>query len=97
MRAIYSDGRWQDAPVFLREALVPGHQIDSPDVVIEATSTTVVDPGWRATLTARDHLVLERVVPLEGGVAVGTGVDPVMLEIFNNIYMSIAQQFGAIL
>src|SRR5690625_3508403 len=63
-RAIYSNGAWQEAPVFRREALVPGHRIAGPAIVIEFTSTTVVDPGWRATLTARDHLVLERVVPL---------------------------------
>ncbi|HLS69324.1 MAG TPA: hydantoinase B/oxoprolinase family protein, partial [Kiloniellales bacterium] len=96
-RAIYSNGAWQEAPVFRREALVPGHRIAGPAIVIESTSTTVVDPGWRATLTARDHLVLERVVPLEREVAVGTQVDPVMLEIFNNLFMSIAEQMGSTL
>jgi len=96
-RSIYSNGAWREAPVYRREDLVPGHQIDGPAIVIESTSTTVVDPGWRATLTARDHLVVERVVPLEREVAVGTRVDPVMLEIFNNLFMSIAEQMGSTL
>jgi len=97
LRAIYAGGAWHDTPVFRREELVPGHRIDGPAIVIEATSTTVIDPGWRATLTGRDHLVLERVVPLERAVAVGTQVDPVMLEIFNNLFMSIAEQMGSTL
>ncbi|WP_366556352.1 hydantoinase B/oxoprolinase family protein [Aquibaculum sediminis] len=96
-RAIYTNGAWHDAPVFRREDIVPGHKIDGPAIVIETTSTTVVDPGWRAALTGRNHLVLERVVPLERAVAVGTQVDPVMLEIFNNLFMSIAEQMGSTL
>ncbi|MDF2095748.1 hydantoinase B/oxoprolinase family protein [Aquibaculum arenosum] len=96
-RAIYTNGAWHDAPVFRREDIVPGHKIDGPAIVIESTSTTVVDPGWRAALTGRNHLVLERVVPLERAVAVGTQVDPVMLEIFNNLFMSIAEQMGSTL
>jgi 5-oxoprolinase (ATP-hydrolysing) len=96
-RAIYSGGAWHEAPVYRREDLAPGQSIDGPAIVIESTSTTVVDPGWRASLTVRDHLVLERVVPLEREVAVGTQVDPVMLEIFNNLFMSIAEQMGSTL
>lgn len=96
-RAIYANGAWHEAPVYRREELAPGHQIDGPAIVIESTSTTVVDSGWRATLTKRDHLVLERVVPLEREMAIGTQVDPVMLEIFNNLFMSIAEQMGSTL
>src|SRR5690554_5879626 len=59
-RAIYSGGAWHEAPVYRREDLAPGQSIDGPAIVIESTSTTVVDPGWRASLTVRDHLVLER-------------------------------------
>ena len=94
---LFANGRWHDTPVYLREDLVPGDRLDGPAIVIEPTSTTVVEPGWRAELTRRDHLVLERVVPLEREVAVGTEVDPVMLEVFNNLFMSIAEQMGSTL
>ena len=94
---LYAEGQWRQAPVFQREDLVPGVRIDGPAIIIEATSTTVIEAGWRAHLTGRDHLVLDRVVPLERVAAVGTQVDPVMLEIFNNLFMSIAEQMGSTL
>jgi 5-oxoprolinase (ATP-hydrolysing) len=94
---IYAGGSWHDAPVFEREVLQAGDLVDGPAIVIESTSTTVVEPGWQARLSDRDHLVLDRVVPLERAVAVGTDVDPVMLEIFNNLFMSIAEQMGSTL
>jgi 5-oxoprolinase (ATP-hydrolysing) len=94
---MYVAGKWQDVPVFDRMALVPGDRIDGPAIVIEDTATTVVEPGWRAELNKRDHLILERVVPMEREVAVGTKVDPVMLEVFNNLFMSIAEQMGSTL
>jgi 5-oxoprolinase (ATP-hydrolysing) len=80
--------------VFLREQLKPGHAIDGPAILIEAHQTIVIEPGWRANLTAKDHLVLERVVPLPRRHAIGTDADPVMLEVFNNLFMSIAEQMG---
>ncbi len=94
---MYAAGAWADTPVFAREDLAPGDIIEGPAVIIEPTSTTVLEPGWRAVLTGRDHLVLDRVVPLERAVAVGTQVDPVMLEVFNNLFMSIAEQMGSTL
>jgi 5-oxoprolinase (ATP-hydrolysing) len=94
---MYASGAWQDTPVYDRSDLLPGDQLDGPAIVIEATSTTVVEPGWRAALTRRNHLVLDRVVPLKRTAAVGTEVDPVMLEIFNNLFMSIAEQMGSTL
>ena len=94
---IYAEGRWQETPVYRREDLAPGVAIDGPAILIEPTSTTVVEPGWQGRLSRRNHLVLERVVPLERAHAVGTEVDPVMLEIFNNLFMSIAEQMGSTL
>ena len=94
---IYAGGAWHDAPVYERAALQAGDLVDGPAIVIEPTSTTVVEPGWQAALSERDHLVLDRIVPLEREVAVGTEVDPVMLEIFNNLFMSIAEQMGSTL
>jgi 5-oxoprolinase (ATP-hydrolysing) len=85
------------APVFDRDALLPGQQVSGPAIIREATATTVVEPGWRATLDGRRYLVLERVVPLPSRVAIGTTVDPVMLEVFNNLFMAIAEQMGVAL
>jgi 5-oxoprolinase (ATP-hydrolysing) len=93
----YSNGAWHDAGVFLRQHLKPGHAIDGPAILIEPHQTIVVEPGWRASLTAKDHLVLERVAPLLRRRAVGTDADPVMLEVFNNLFMSIAEQMGVAL
>ncbi|MCZ6452709.1 MAG: hydantoinase B/oxoprolinase family protein [Alphaproteobacteria bacterium] len=81
-------------PVYDREALAPGVAIDGPAIIREAVATTIVEPGWRARMTERADLVLERVVPLARTAAIGTSVDPVMLEVFNNLYMSIAEQMG---
>ncbi|HEX9185120.1 MAG TPA: hydantoinase B/oxoprolinase family protein [Burkholderiales bacterium] len=91
---MFTGGRWHDTPLFRREQLAPGQKVEGPAIIAEANATTVVEPGWRATVTKLDHLVLERVVPREKRVAIGTEADPVMLEIFNNLYMSIAEQMG---
>ncbi len=91
---MFSGGRWHDTPVYRREELGAGQRVDGPAIVAEANATTVVEPGWRAQVTPADHMVLERVVPRETRVALGTQADPVMLEIFNNLYMSIAEQMG---
>ncbi len=81
-------------PVFRREALQPGDRVLGPSIIAEANATTVIEPGWQAEVTRRDHLVLTRVTARPARVAIGTSVDPVMLEIFNNLYMSIAEQMG---
>jgi len=93
----YSGGRWHDAGVFTRDRLAPGHTIDGPAIVIEPHQTVVVEDGWRAEVTARNHLVLGRAVPLARAHSIGTQADPVMLEIFNNLFMSIAEQMGVAL
>ena len=91
---VYSGGAWREAMLVLREQARPGHRIDGPAVIAERNATTVVEPGWRARVTALDHLVLERVQPREVRHAIGTQVDPVMLEVFNNLFMNIAEQMG---
>ncbi len=92
---IFTGGAWHAAPLFRREDLRPGHRIEGPAIVAEANATTVVEPEWRALVTALDHLVLERTRPRKARVAIGTEVDPVMLEVFNNLFMSIAEQMGS--
>jgi 5-oxoprolinase (ATP-hydrolysing) len=81
-------------PVFLRDHLAPGQRIPGPAIIAERNATTVVEPEWEARVTAEDHLVLERTVPRKSRYALGTRADPVMLEVFNNLFMSIAEQMG---
>lgn len=91
---MFSGGRWWPASLVLREQTRPGHVIDGPAIIAERNATTVVEPGWQARVTAHDHLVLERVQARAQRKAIGTTVDPVMLEVFNNLFMNIAEQMG---
>ena len=91
---MYSGGQWHDAALVVREDLRPGDIIPGPAIIAEKNATTVVEPGWRATSTALDHLVLERIAPRAISFAAGTTVDPVLLEVFNNLFMNIAEQMG---
>jgi 5-oxoprolinase (ATP-hydrolysing) len=90
----FSNGKWQRANVFTRDQLRPGHKVKGAAIVIEPHQTVVVEPGWRAEITAKNHLVLKRIVKLKRATAIGTKADPVMLEVFNNLFMSIAEQMG---
>jgi 5-oxoprolinase (ATP-hydrolysing) len=91
---MHTGGGAHRAPVFLRTALAPGDRIAGPAVIAERNATTVVEPGWRAEIAPAGHLLLERKEARPQRVAVGTRVDPVRLEVFNNLYMSIAEQMG---
>ena len=93
----YSDKAWHEAKIYTREQLTAGNRVTGPAVIIEANQTIVIEAGWQAHLTARDHLVLKRVEALPTRHAIGTAADPVMLEIFNNLFMSIAEQMGVTL
>ncbi|MGE5367343.1 MAG: hydantoinase B/oxoprolinase family protein [Betaproteobacteria bacterium] len=93
----FSGGKWQRAHVYLRAALTPGDEIKGPAIVVEPHQTVVVEHGWQAELTTRDHLLLKRVQKLARARAIGTHADPVMLEVFNNLFMSIAEQMGVAL
>ena len=90
----FSDGAWHDAPVFPRGGLAPGDAFAGPAIIIEPHQTIIVEPGWRAEVTALDHIVLRRDEKKRRAAAIGTDADPVMLEIFNNLFMSIAEQMG---
>ncbi|HWP18433.1 MAG TPA: hydantoinase B/oxoprolinase family protein [Burkholderiaceae bacterium] len=91
---MYAEGEWREAGLYRREDLGRGAVIDGPAIIAERTATTVVEPGWRARLTARDHVELQRVQPRRQQHAIGTEADPVMLEVFNNLFMNIAEQMG---
>jgi 5-oxoprolinase (ATP-hydrolysing) len=90
----FSAGQWRKAAVYTRDQLTPGSKVQGPAIVIEPHQTVVVEDGWRATITAKNHLLLERTVKLKRQSAVGTRADPIMLEVFNNLFMSIAEQMG---
>ncbi len=94
---MFSRGATHAALVFDREALNPGDAVDGPAIIVAPTATTVVEDGWRGELNAKGHLILSRIAPRPRRVAIGTTVDPVMLEVFNNLFMSIAEQMGAVL
>ncbi len=96
-RKVVFDGKSEDTPFYKREDLKPGATVRGPAVIVEPVGTTVLDPGWEAKVNGRDHLVLTRVVPLKRSEAIGTQADPVMLEVFNNLFMNIAEQMGVTL
>ena len=74
-----------------------GEQIAGPALIFDPTSTIVVEPGWHAERASDGTLILTRAAPLERGKAIGTDVDPVRLEIFNNLFMAIAEEMGVAL
>lgn len=91
---VFANGAWRDAALVVREDLRPGDLVQGPAIIAEKNATTVVEPGWQARVSALDHLVLERYLDKEAQFAVGTKVDPVLLEVFNNLFMNIAEQMG---
>jgi len=93
----YSHGAWREANVFLREALAVGAGVDGPALIIEPHQTIVIEQGWRAEVTGKNHVVMTRVEPMVRREAIGAKADPVMLEIFNHLFMSIAEQMGVTL
>jgi len=93
----YSQGAAHDAAVVLRDAMQPGQRLTGPAIIIEPNQTIVIEDGWQAELTAKNHIVLKRIKALPDRSAIGTKADPVMLEIFNNLFMSIAEQMGVTL
>ena len=92
--AMYCAGQWRDSGLYAFDGLRAGDAIDGPAMITDANATTVIEPGWRAQVCAHGHLVLRRVQALPARQAIGTRADPVMLEIFNNLFMSIAEQMG---
>ncbi|MBN9037578.1 MAG: hydantoinase B/oxoprolinase family protein [Rhizobiales bacterium] len=96
-RRAFFEGAWHDTAVHRREALSPGSRIAGPALVIEPNQTIVVEPGWQAEITAKNHVLLRRTEKKRRQAALGTAADPVLLEVFNNLFMSIAEQMGVTL
>jgi 5-oxoprolinase (ATP-hydrolysing) len=91
---LFTAGAWHEAPVYPRADLEPGHCVQGPALIIEPHQTVVVEPGWQAEVTAKDHLLLTRTSARETRPALGTNVDPVLLEVFNKRFTAIAEQMG---
>ncbi len=91
---LYSGGAWHSAALVVREDMRCGDVVAGPAIIAEKNATTVIEPGWEASLTSLDHLVLERKVARKVTYAAGTTADPVLLEVFNNLFMNIAEQMG---
>ncbi|MGB3469364.1 MAG: hydantoinase B/oxoprolinase family protein [Erythrobacter sp.] len=93
----YSGNAWHDAPVFDITSLAPTHSITGPAIIVEPTGTIVIEPGWMGEVNARGHLILTQDAPRTVQAPDPAIADPVTLELFNNRYMSIAEQMGIIL
>ena len=93
----FAQGQWHEAEIYLRQNLHRGQIMRGPALLIEPHQTIVIEQGWQAEITAKDHIVLTRIEALAPRVAIGTKADPVLLEIFNNLFMSIAEQMGVTL
>ncbi|MEU1013454.1 hydantoinase B/oxoprolinase family protein [Streptomyces sp. NPDC005890] len=91
---LHTGGAWRDVPLRRREALPPGEAVTGPAIITESGATTVVDDGWRAAATDDGHLLMERTAITQSS-DLDTETDPVLLEVFNNLFMSIAEQMGA--
>lgn len=93
----YTQGQWQKIPLYERENLSSGFSIKGPAVITENTGTNVIEAGWQGHIDNLGNLILQRHEEKQREAAIGTDVDPVMLEVFNNLFMSIAEQMGATL
>ncbi|HWV83245.1 MAG TPA: hydantoinase/oxoprolinase family protein, partial [Hyphomicrobiaceae bacterium] len=94
---LHTRGGWIDTPLYDRAKLGPGDALEGPAIIIEPTGTNVVEGGWSAMITNLGHLVLTRTAARARREQLGTEADPIMLEVFNNLFMSIAEQMGATL
>jgi 5-oxoprolinase (ATP-hydrolysing) len=90
---LFTSGNWHEAPVFLCSGLAPGHGIEGPALIIEDHQTVMVEPEWKAEVSPRNHLLLTRIAKKKPA-RVAKHADPVMLEVFNNLFTSVAEQMG---
>ena len=94
---MFSEAAWRDVPLVTRDRITARDKVAGPAIIVEPTGTNVVEPGWQAEGLPGGGLALRRIEPLRRREAIGTGADPVMLEVFNNLFMSVADQMGATL
>ena len=97
VRDVWFGDRRVPTRIFRRERLAAGCRIDGPAIVVEDHSTLVIEPDWRAEVNEFGHVILARHTPRPASERIGTDADPVMLEVFNNLFMHIAEQMGVVL
>ncbi len=95
--ACFMDGEARPTPLYDRASLASGFSANGPAIILDPVSTTIVEPGWRVAVDAIGNLILTRHTPRTITTAVGTEVDPIRLEIFNGLFMAIAEEMGAAL
>jgi 5-oxoprolinase (ATP-hydrolysing) len=95
--SVFLSGEWRNLPVWQRDQIASDTRLEGPALIVEPHATTVVEVGWQAEITRERNLVLTRVAPRSRRIAVGTKVDPVQLELFHNLFFSVAEQMGAII
>ena len=95
--SMYSEGAWQPVRLVRREGMRSGELIQGPAIITEATGTNIIEAGWQAQMDEFGNLLMQRHTARTQQQAIGTDADPVMLEVFNNLFMSIAEQMGATL
>ncbi len=95
--SMYCEGDWSTVPLFDRDQMSVESTVNGPAIIIETTGTNIVEPGWSGSINAFGHLILERTTQRRQQRAVGTAADPIMLEVFNNLFMNIAEQMGGTL
>jgi 5-oxoprolinase (ATP-hydrolysing) len=95
-RRVWFDG-WHETPVYERAALGAGATLAGPAIVVEPHATTVIEPGWRAEVHARGTLLLTRDAPRPAHETVAAKADPILLEVFNNLFMHVAEEMGIVL
>lgn len=96
-RPVYSGGTWQDAAIYRLSALQPGHSLAGPALLVDETNTVVIEPAWQGDVTASGQLILKHHSQSAPMTSLDTDYDPVTLEIFNSLFMSIAEQMGIVL
>lgn len=94
---MFADNAHHKVPLYDRATMLPGQSVQGPAIIRESTATTVIEPGWCARMDQWEQLILERTIALKREASLGTTADPVMLEVFNNLFMNIAEQMGATL
>ena len=94
---VFFKNEWVATPIFDRASIPPGFRIRGPAIIVESTTTTVVEPEWIAEITPKFDLLLSRFTPRASTASVETKANPILLEVFGNLFISIAEQMGAVL
>ena len=96
--SLFSADKWHDTPVFQRQTLQAGQRLTGPAIILEATGTNIVEPGWESKIDDRGNLILTQLTSAlqttQKQQELTGNPDPVRLEIFNNLFQAIAQQMG---